>query len=160
MLRCHFLQYFQLTHPYQRKTKKDILNKLLKSTRCTFYIRPLKGTATHLSMFLNKCMPCGREIEAIQERSHDRPDIVDEMRLLSCLYIKRYNNIKWSGKYSSEFMQNCWRKKKRVLLCSLNAWIRTRTMFLATLKQCHRFSVLQSFQSEITLLMTYLQGKR
>ena len=52
------------------------------------------------------------------------------------------------------------KKKKRVLLCSVNAWIITRTMFLVILKQCCRFSIVQSFQFEITTLTTYLQGKR
>ena len=46
-----------------------------------------------------------------------------------------------------------------VLLCSVNAWIGTRAMFPVILKQCSRFSVVQSFQFEITTLLTYLQGK-
>ena len=50
-------------------------------------------------------------------------------------------------------------KKKRVLLCSANAWIRTHAMFQVIPKRCCCFSVVQSFQFEITTLLTYLQGK-
>ena len=42
------------------------------------YVGPLKETTTHLSMFLNKDTPCGRENEVIQERLHDMPDVVDK----------------------------------------------------------------------------------
>ena len=42
------------------------------------YVRPLKDTTTHLSMFPNKNTPCGRENEGIQKRSRDVPDVVDK----------------------------------------------------------------------------------
>ena len=42
------------------------------------YVRPLKETTTHLSMFPNKDMPCGRENEGTQERSRDVLDVVDK----------------------------------------------------------------------------------
>ena len=52
------------------------------------YVRPLKETTTHLSMFPNKDTPCGRENEGIQERSRDVPDVVDkkETAFLFVLY--------------------------------------------------------------------------
>ena len=57
---------------------ENILNKLLKkhTVACSAsdwcaYVRPLKDTTTHLSVFPNKDTPCGRENEAIQERSRD-----------------------------------------------------------------------------------------
>ena len=43
-----------------------------------FYIRPLKDTTTHLSVFLNKDMPCGWENDGTRERSRDVPDVVDK----------------------------------------------------------------------------------
>ena len=52
------------------------------------YVGPLKETTTHLSMFLNKDMPCSRDNEGIQERSCDVPDVVDkkETAFLFVLY--------------------------------------------------------------------------
>ena len=42
------------------------------------YVRPLKDTTTHFSMFPNKDTPCGQENEVIQERSCDMPAVVDK----------------------------------------------------------------------------------
>ena len=50
-------------------------------------------------------------------------------------------------------------KKKRVSLCSANAWIRTHSMFPVIPKRCCRFSVVQSFQFEFATHLTYIQGK-
>ena len=52
------------------------------------YVRPMKETTTHLSMFPNKNTPCGRENEGTQERSRDMPDVVDkkETAFLFVLY--------------------------------------------------------------------------
>ena len=50
-------------------------------------------------------------------------------------------------------------KKKRVLLCSANGWIGTRTMFSAIPKRCCHFSVVQSFQFKFATHLTYIQGK-
>ena len=47
-------------------------------------------------------------------------------------------------------------KKRRLLLCSSNAWI---AAFLVILKQCCCFSVVQSFQFEITTHLIYVQSK-
>ena len=49
--------------------------------------------------------------------------------LISCRDVRCYNSIKRSGKYSSDFVQN-FLEKKRVLLCSANAWIGTHATFL------------------------------
>ena len=65
---------------------------------------------------------------------------------ISCRDVRCYNNIKWSGKYSSDFVQNFAEKNKQVLLCSANAWIRTHVTFLVIPKRCCCFSVVQSFQ--------------
>ena len=63
----------------------NILNIPKKSAQRMFYIRfscmyvrPLKETTTHLSMFPNKNMPCSQENEVIQERSRDLPNVVDK----------------------------------------------------------------------------------
>ena len=77
-------------------------------------------------------------------------------RLLSRLFCT--NNIKRSGKYSSDFMQN-FAEKNRVSLCSANAWIGTHATFPVILKRCCRFSVVQSFQFEFATHLTYIQGK-
>ena len=47
------------------------------SDHCTD-VAPLKETTTHLSMFPNKDMPCGRENECTRERLRDVPDFVDK----------------------------------------------------------------------------------
>ena len=130
------------------------------------YIRPLKETTTHLSMFPNKDTPCGWENEGIQDVTCWTLSI--KKRLLSPLFctkyyisckdVRCYNNIKWSGKYSSDFVQN-FAEKKLVLLCSANAWIGTRATFPVIPKRCCHFSVVQSFQFEITTHLTYLQCK-
>ena len=59
---------------------ENILNKLTacSTSDCCTYVRPLKETTTHLSMFPNKDTPCGQENEVIQERSRDVPDVVDK----------------------------------------------------------------------------------
>ena len=49
--------------------------------------------------------------------------------------------------------------KKTILLCCANAWIGTCAMFPVIPKWYCCFSVVQSFQFEITTYMTYLQGK-
>ena len=46
--------------------------------RFMYYVRPLKETTAHLSMFLNKDTPCSWENEVIQKRSHDMPDVVSK----------------------------------------------------------------------------------
>ena len=51
------------------------------------------------------------------------------------------------------------RWKKRVSLCSANAWIWTHTTFPVIPKRCCRFSVVQSFQFEFATHLTYIQGK-
>ena len=85
------------------------------------YVGPLKETTTHLSMFPNKDTPCGWENEGTQERSRDVPDVVDKKYTafsfvlykyeISCRDVGYYNNIKRSGKYSSDFVQNFAEKK-------------------------------------------------
>ena len=50
-------------------------------------------------------------------------------------------------------------KKKRVLLCSANAWLRTHATCPVIPKRCCRFAVVQSFPFEFTTHLTYLQGK-
>ena len=50
-------------------------------------------------------------------------------------------------------------KRKRVLLCSVNAWIGTHATFPVVPKRCCRFSVVQSFQFEFTTHLTYLRRK-
>ena len=55
----------------------------------------------------------------------------------------------------SDFVQN-FAEKTQVLLCSANAWIGTHTTFLVIPRQCCHFSVVQSFQFEIT---THLTGQ-
>ena len=123
-----------ILHTQISKKLENILNKLLKKLAVYVLhqidVRPLKDTTTHLSMFPNK-EEWSRENELIQERSRDVPDVVDKTRLLSCLFVQNityllgmsdvttisndqgnilqnrcYNNIKRSGKYSSDFMQN------------------------------------------------------
>ena len=48
-------------------------------------------TTTHLLMFLNKdTQRHGMENEDIQQRSHDVPDVVDKMSLLSRLFCTKY----------------------------------------------------------------------
>ena len=42
------------------------------------YVRPLKETTTHLSMFPNKDTPWSWENEGIQERARDVLDVVDK----------------------------------------------------------------------------------
>ena len=134
---------------------------------CCTYIGPLKETTTHLSMFPNKDTPCGQENEVIW-KSHVTCRMLSIKKRLSplfwtkylipCMDVRCYNNIKRSGKYSSDFVQN-FAEKKRVLLCSANAWIRTHVTFPVIQKQCCRFLVVQSFQFEFTTYPTYLQGK-
>ena len=100
-------------------------------------------------MFPNKDTPCGRENEGTQERSRDRPDVVDKK---DCFLICFVQNIRYlvgtsdmttisndRGKYSSDFMQN--------------------VMFPVILKLCCHFSVVQSFQFEFATHATYIQGK-
>ena len=53
----------------------------------------------------------------------------------------------------SDFVQN-FAEKTQVLLCSANAWIGTHTTFLVIPKRCCLFSVVQSFQFEITTHLT------
>ena len=55
-------------------------------------------------------------------------------------------------------MQN-FAEKKRVSLCSANAWIRTHATFPVIPKWCCRFSVVQSFQFEFATHPTSIQGK-
>ena len=50
-------------------------------------------------------------------------------------------------------------KKKRVSLCSANAWIGTQATFPVIPKRCCRFSVVQSFQFKFATHLTYIQGK-
>ena len=57
------------------------------------YVRPLKETTTHLSVFPNKDTPCGRENEVIQERSRDVPDVVDKKR--DCFLVCFVQNIRY-----------------------------------------------------------------
>ena len=98
------------------------LSKLLKkrtvhvltSDHCT-YVRPLKETTTHLSVFLNKDMPCSRENKALRKGHVTFRMLFIKKRLLSCLFCSKYqiscrdvgyyNNIKQSGRYSSDFVQ-------------------------------------------------------
>ena len=76
---------------------ENILNKLLKkhtvtcftSDWCT-YVRPL---TTHLLMFPNKDMPCGRENEVIQERSRAVPDVVNKKETAFSLYLYKILDI-------------------------------------------------------------------
>ena len=136
------------------------------SDSCT-YVRPLKETTTHLSMFLNKDTPCGWENEVIQERSCDMPDVVNKMRLLSRLFctkyymfcrdIRCYNNIKRSGKYASDFVQN-FADFFLVMLCSANVCIGTHDVSNDP-EAMLSFFVVQSFQVKFTTHLTYLQGK-
>ena len=115
--------------------------------------------------------PCGQENEGTQKRSHDVPDVVDKKetafsfvlyKILDILYFGRdvgyYSNIKQSWKYSSDFVQN-FAGKKRVLLCSANAWIGIHATFLVIPNQCCHFSVVQSFKFKFTTHPTYIQGK-
>ena len=76
---------------------------------------------------------------------------------IACRDVRYYNNIKRSGKYSSDFVQN-FAGKKRVSLCSANAWIGTHVTFPVIPKRCCRFSVVQSFQFEFATHLTYIQG--
>ena len=141
---------------------ENILNKLLEKhtvhilhqTFYMYYVRPLKNTTIHLSMFLNKDTPCSRGNEVIQKKSRDMLDVVKKrdcflvcfVKILDILYNVSYcNNIKRSGKYSSDFVQNFAEKNTGVLLCSANAWIRTHAMFPMIPKWCCCFSVVQSF---------------
>ena len=118
-------------------------------------------------MFPNKDTPCSQENECTRERSCDVPDVVDKKetafsfvlyKILACRDVRYYNNFKRSGKYSSDFVQN-FAGKKRVSLCSANAWIGTHATFPVIPKRCCRFSVVQSFQFEFATHLTYIQGK-
>ena len=50
-------------------------------------------------------------------------------------------------------------KNDSVSLCSANAWIGTHATFPVIPKRCCRFSVVQSFQFEFAIHLTYIQGK-
>ena len=97
------------------------------------YVRPLKETTIHLSMFPNKDTPCGRENESTQERSRDVLDVADKKEtafsfvlykisdiLLGRQMLQQYQTI---GEIFFRFCAKlCW-KKPWVSLCSANAWI-------------------------------------
>ena len=123
-----------------------------KSAQCMFYIRPLKNTTTYLSM-------CGRGNEVTQGKVTWCAGCCQKMRLFSGLFWK---NIRYFAE--CQILQQCQTigeiffrlcaklcsKKRRVLLCNANVWNRTHVMFPVILKQCWHFSVVQSFQCEVT----------
>ena len=65
-------------------------------------------------MFQNEDPPCSRGNEDTQEMSRDVPDVVEKrdcflicfVKDITCRDVRYYNNIKGSGKYSSDFVQN------------------------------------------------------
>ena len=119
---------------------------------CT-YIGPLKETTTHLSVFPNKDTPCSRDNEGTQERSHDVPDVVDKKRdcFLVCFvqnitYLVGMSDVTTVSNDRGNILQiSCKNiaEKKRVSLCSANAWTGTHATFPVIPKQCCRskFSV-------------------
>ena len=130
-----------------------------KSTQCIcsksdwcVYIRPLKNTTTYLSM-------CGRGNEVTQGKVTWCAGCCQKMRLFSGLFWK---NIRYFAEcqilrqcqtIGEIFFRLCAKlcsKKRRVLLCNANVWNRTHVMFPVILKQCWHFSVVQSFQCEVT----------
>ena len=120
-------------------------------------------------MFPNKDTPCGRENECTRERSRDVPDVVDKKR--DCFLVCFVQNISYlvgtsdittiSNDRGNIHQISCKTslEKKRVSLCSANAWIGTHATFPVIPKRCCRFSVVQSFQFEFTTHLTYIQGK-
>ena len=68
-----------------------------------------------------------------------------------------YNNIKQSGKYASDFVQN-FADFFLVMLCSANVWIGTRDVSIDSEAMLSFFDV-QSFQVKFTTHLMYLQGK-
>ena len=155
---------------------ENILNKLLKKhSACStsdscMYIGPLKETTTHLSMFLNKDTPCGRENEGIQERSHDVLDVVDKKR--DCVLVCFVQNIRYlvgtsdvttiSNDRGNILQISCKTllEKTHEYCCvvqmhgSEHMW-----MFPVIPKRCCHFAGVQSFQFEFTTHLMYLQGK-
>ena len=120
-------------------------------------------------MFPNKDTPCGRENECTRERSRDVPDVVNKKRdcFLVCFvqkisYLVGTSDITTISNDRGNIHQISCKtslKKKRVSLCSANAWIGTHATFPVIPKRCCRFSVVQSFQFEFTTHLTYIQGK-
>ena len=163
-----------ISHTQIGRKLENNLNKLLK--KCTVHVlhQTTVPTLDHWRRLLHTfwCfwtkMPCGQENEATQEKSCDVQDVVNKKRLLSPLFCTKYliscrdvgyyNNIKWSGKYSSDFVQK-FAEKKWVSQCSANAWIRTHATFPVISKWCCCFSVVQSFQFKFATHLTYIQGK-
>ena len=56
---------------------------------------------------------------------------------------------KRSGKYSSDFVQNCWEKTQTVLLCSANAWIRKHATFPVIPSDAVVFQLFKVFSSSL-----------
>ena len=121
-------------------------------------------------MFPNKDTPCGWENEVIQERSRDVPDVVNKKEtafsfnlykildvLQGCQMLRQYQTI--GEIFFSLHAKLHWKRRRRLLVCSANAWIGTNITFLVIPKRCCHFSVVQSFQFEFTTHLMYLQGK-
>ena len=146
-----------------------------KSTQCMFYIRFMyvRQTTegdynTPFRCFQTKTRHATGRMKAFSKGHVSCRMLSIKKRLLSRLFctkyyisyrdVRFYNNIKWAGKYSSDFMQNFAEKKRRVLLCSANTWIGTHATFPVILKQCCHFSVVHSFQFEFATHLMYYRA--
>ena len=159
--------------PKSAENLKIISTNSWKSAQCMFYIRflyyirPLKETTTHLSMFPNKDTPCGWENEVVQKRSRDMPDVVNKK---DCFLLCFVQNIRYhvgtsdvtiiSNDQGNILQISCKTslEKNWVLLWSANAWIGTHATFLVILKRCGHFSVVQSFQFKFSTHLTYYRA--
>ena len=161
--------------PKSVENLKIISTNSWKSAQCMFYIRPLYRRHTTEGDY-NTPFGVSKQRHAMRPGKwrHSGKDTWRsgccrlKKRLLSCFFVQNIRHLVGtsdittiSNNRGSILQISCKTslKKRRVSLCSANAWIGTHTTFPVIPKRCCRFSVVQSFQFEFATHPTYIQDK-